>query len=213
MTTTAPLSARYTEALTYAATLHRNQFRKGSSTPYLAHLLAVSSLVLEDGGTEDEAIAGLLHDAAEDQGREILPYLREVFGNVVHDIVEACSDALPTAGEEKPPWLERKTAYVAHLRAATEGTLRVSAADKLHNARTTLTDLRTTDGWPPSNMCVHRNLWYYAALDQTFRARIPASRSATELAMAVDELHALTGCERMPVSPAPAACDCGGDRS
>jgi (p)ppGpp synthase/HD superfamily hydrolase len=207
-----PLSARFSEALTYAATLHRHQKRKGIGTPYLAHLLAVSSLVLEDGGTEDEAIGGLLHDAAEDQGREILPYLREVFGDVVHDIVKECSDALPKAGEEKPLWLERKTAYVAHLRGAGLSTLRVSAADKLHNARSTVADLRTTGGWPPSNTCVHRNLWYYAALEQAFRERLPDSRTVTELSLAVDELYRLTPGvgPRGAVGPGPDGCDCTG---
>jgi (p)ppGpp synthase/HD superfamily hydrolase len=205
-----PLSARFSEALTYAATLHRQQARKGSGTPYLAHLMAVSSLVLEDGGTEDEAIGGLLHDAAEDQGREILTYLREVFGDVVDDIVKECSDALPAAGEEKPLWLERKTAYVMHLRDAGLSTVRVSAADKLHNVRSTLADLRTTGGWPPSNTCVHRNLWYYAALEQAFRERLPDSRTLAELSLAVDDLYRLTpgAGSRKAVGHEPDGCDC-----
>jgi (p)ppGpp synthase/HD superfamily hydrolase len=210
VTATAPLSARYSEALTYAATLHRTQVRKGGRTPYLAHLLAVSSLVLEDGGTEDEAIAALLHDSAEDQGREILPYLRAIFGDVVHEIVEACSDALPAAGEQKPPWLERKTAYVAHLRSASPSTLRVSAADKLHNARSTVADLRQAGSWPPSNTCLHRNLWYYSALEQAFRELLPDSRTVWELGLAVDELHALSGAARTEPGPAPEPCGCPG---
>lgn len=155
-----PLSPRFTEALTYAATLHRNQPRKGTQVPYLAHLLAVSSLVLEDGGSEEEAIAGLLHDAAEDCGREVLPYIEQVFGTPVAAIVRACSDDLPEAGAEKRPWPARKADYIAHLAEADDAVVRVSAADKLHNARATAADLSRT-GWPKSKACHHQNLWYW----------------------------------------------------
>ena len=208
-----PLSARFTEALTFAATLHRDQARKDpSGTPYLAHLLAVSSLVLEDGGTEDEAIGGLLHDAAEDQGREILPYLRQVFGPSVHDIVEACSDALPEAGTAKPPWGERKRDYIAHLAAASDSALRVSAADKLHNARSTVVDLRTAGSWPRSKACAHQNLWYYASLHRAFSERLPSSRSVTELGLTIDEMFELTpGTDRAAMKGmGPSPCDCAG---
>lgn len=186
-----PLSARYTEALTYAATLHRDQPRKGTQVPYLAHLLAVSSLVLEDGGSEDEAIAGLLHDAAEDCGREVLPYIEDIFGTPVADIVRACSDDLPEAGAEKRPWPERKADYIGHLAEADEAVVRVSAADKLHNARATAADLSRT-GWPKSKACHHQNLWYYEALTQIVTRRLPGSRTAELLAATVDDLFRLT---------------------
>lgn len=183
------LTARFTEALTFAAALHREQRRKDpAGTPYLAHLMAVSSLVLEDGGTEDEAIGGLLHDAAEDQGREVLPYVRQVFGSTVHDIVEGCSDALPEAGAEKPSWVTRKRDYIAHLADAGESVLRVSAADKLHNSRSSLVDLRTAGSWPRSKACVHQSLWYYTSLHRAFAAKLPTSRSVVELNRVVEGL-------------------------
>lgn len=205
-----PLSARYTEALTYAATLHRNQPRKGTQVPYLAHLLAVSSLVLEDGGSEDEAIAGLLHDAPEDQGREILLYIRRVFGAKVEGIVEGCSDDLPEAGAEKRPWALRKSGYLMHLRGADDSVLRVSAADKAHNAKATVIDIPRT-GWPPSNVCLHSNLWWYDALERVISERLPGSRCAESLSRSVDQMFALTPeVTRSEVSGGwPPNCGCG----
>lgn len=185
-----PLGPRYSEALVYAATLHRDQVRKGTRVAYISHLLAVSSLVLEDGGGENEAIGGLLHDAAEDQGREILTYIRQVFGEGVATIVEGCSDDLPEAGAEKRSWDERKVEYIAHLATAPEAVVRVSAADKLHNARATATDLQRT-GWPKSNVCLHKNLWYYDAVDRVVSERLPGGRTADCLAATVAELFAL----------------------
>jgi len=134
------LDARFSEALAYAAQVHRNHWRKGTETPYLAHLLAVSAIVLEDGGSQDEAIAALLHDAVEDRGGE--PRLRDIrrlFGDDVARIVEACSD---TVSEEKETWLYRKQHYVAAIADKPPGALRVSAADKVHNARAILHDYR-----------------------------------------------------------------------
>lgn len=93
-----PLSPLYDEALTWAASLHRDQLRKNTRGAYIAHLVAVSSLVLEDGGTETEAIAGLLHDAIEDCGAQVEPILRQRFGDGVVDIVVECSDAAPVGG-------------------------------------------------------------------------------------------------------------------
>jgi (p)ppGpp synthase/HD superfamily hydrolase len=137
-----PLDPIYTEALTWAATLHRSQMRKNTEVPYFAHLIVVSSLVLEDGGTQTEAIAGLLHDAVEDRGIEIAPYLEKLFGDEVLQIVMECIDAKPRAGEEKELWAVRKQKYVDHLGGASLSALRVSAADKLHIARATIGDLR-----------------------------------------------------------------------
>ena len=107
------LSARFEDALAYAAHLHAGQPRKDTAIPYVAHLLAVCSLVLEDGGDEDEAIAALLHDGPEDAGgHETLEEIRRRFGDRVADIVADCSDTFETP---KPPWRERKEAYLAHL--------------------------------------------------------------------------------------------------
>jgi GTP pyrophosphokinase len=135
-----PLSAKFHEALAYASELHAAQLRKGTRIPYISHLLAVTSIVLEAGGTEDEAIAAVLHDGPEDQGGiETLNEIRRRFGDNVASIVEGCSDTFDTP---KPPWEERKRAYREHLAAAGRSTLLVSAADKLHNSRATLRDLR-----------------------------------------------------------------------
>ena len=135
-----PVSQRFHDALSYASTLHRTQGRKGTTIPYIAHLLAVASIVMEAGGSEDEAIAALLHDGPEDQGGEkTLADIRKRFGNTVADIVSNCSD---TFEDPKPAWAERKRKYIEHLRSADFGTLLVSCADKLHNARATLRDLR-----------------------------------------------------------------------
>src|SRR5579863_10171673 len=134
------LTPRFEEALVCATQLHAEQTRKGTTIPYIAHLLAVTSIVLENGGNEDEAIAALLHDAIEDQGGAATrEEIRRRFGNIVVTIGDGCTDAevLP-----KPPWRARKEAYIAHLRHASSSVLLVSAADKLHNARTVLADYR-----------------------------------------------------------------------
>lgn len=191
-----PLSPLYDEALTLAASLHRDQLRKNTKVAYIAHLVAVSSLVLEDGGTETEAIAGLLHDAIEDCGAQVKPVLRQRFGDAVVDIVVECSDAAPVDGEPKPPWTARKQAYVDHFRTtATESAMRVSAADKLHNARATLSDLRESDPrgiWMPHNACHHQSLWYYQAISDVISRRLPKSRTGVELVKVVAELYAQT---------------------
>lgn len=137
------LSKTFDEALRYASDVHRTQMRKATDTPYVSHLLAVAAMVLEHRGNEIEAISALLHDAPEDQGgRKRLDDIRTRFGNDVADIVEALSDALAEDPSRKPEWRERKADYHAHLRKCTDSSvLLVSAADKLHNARTTLNDI------------------------------------------------------------------------
>lgn len=139
---TTQLTERYTDAVAYAATAHAAQRRKGTDIPYISHLLAVSGSVLEAGGDEDQAIAGLLHDVVEDQGG--LPRAEAVrarFGDRVADIVLGCSDSMSEDAEAKAPYVERKAAHIAHLRDASDDVLLVTAADKLHNARAIHTDL------------------------------------------------------------------------
>jgi (p)ppGpp synthase/HD superfamily hydrolase len=159
------LTDRYTQALTYAAEVHADQVRKGPyGIPYISHLLSASSLVLEAGGSEDEAIAALLHDAAEDQGGE--PRLRDIekhFGATVAGIVRECSDSLTEDPDAKEDWLVRKTRYLEHLKTATPSALLVTAADKTHNARSILTDLQLDgleylDNFTASE---DQTLWYY----------------------------------------------------
>jgi (p)ppGpp synthase/HD superfamily hydrolase len=182
-----PLTARFHRALVYAARVHARQFRKGTSRPYIGHLLGVTSIVLTHGGDEDEAIAALLHDAVEDQGGT--PRLREIrrkFGGHVARIVEGCTDS---DVEPKPPWLERKTEYLRHLRRADASVRLVSAADKLYNARETLEDLRTHREalWKRFKGGKQGTLWYYCEVGKILRRKGPRELAA-ELDRVVLEL-------------------------
>lgn len=186
------LGERFEQALRFAAATHRSQVRKGSGIPYVGHLLGVCSLVIEDGGDENEAIAALLHDAAEDQGGEtMLAEIRTRFGDQVATIVAACSDTFETP---KPPWRERKQSYIAHLDGEPESVLRVSLADKLFNARAILRDylLSGDDVWSRFKAGRDGQLWYYRKLADCFAERLPG-RMAVELAEVVDELERVTG--------------------
>ena len=163
------LSSRFTEALMYATELHSNQVRKGSGVPYIAHLLGVTSIALEYGANEDEAIAALLHDAIEDQGGEATrAEIRRRFGDIVTEIVDGCTDAETIP---KPPWRERKEAYIAHIFNASSSELLVSCADKLHNARSILNDYRVLGEvvWERFKGGKEGTLWYYRSLVEAFR--------------------------------------------
>lgn len=187
---TPSLGPRFTKALGLAYELHAGQTRKGSGVPYFGHLLGVTSIVIEVGSSEDEAIAALLHDAAEDQGgRETIERIRAEFGDDVAEVVESCSDSL---GDPKPPWTERKRAYLEHLEEASASALKVSLADKLHNARTIVVDYRDVgeELWERFNADRDQVLSYYRALAATF-SRLTPGALATELAVTVGELDAL----------------------
>ena len=186
-TWTSPLRwKRLADATALALQIHADQLRKGTETPYVSHLLAVAGIVLEHGGDEDQAIAGLLHDAIEDGGAEWEPIIAERFGPRVAGIVRACTDAdtLP-----KPPWRTRKEAYLAHLETEDRDALLVSAADKLHNARAILADLRTHGPavFERFRAGQEGTLWYYGALAEAFARRLPGpltdelQRTTTEL--------------------------------
>lgn len=184
------LTERFEEALQLAARLHARQQRKGTDVPYVSHLLAVASLVLEDGGDEDQAIAALLHDAVEDQGgRPTLERIRERFGERVARIVDGCTDA---ETEPKAAWLARKERYVARLRHAPEEVRRVSAADKVHNARAILADLRRHGDSVWSRFSADRDgvLWYYRSLVSAFN-ETGTGFLAEELERVVAELERL----------------------
>jgi (p)ppGpp synthase/HD superfamily hydrolase len=184
------LTPRFTEAFAYAAALHARQVRKGARVPYLSHLMSVAALVLEDGGDEDEAIAGLLHDAVEDQGG--MPTLEEIrrrFGERVARIVLGCTDS---DTEPKPPWRGRKELYLAHLPQAEADVRRVSSADKLHNARSILTDYRVVGEavWSRFTGGKDGTLWYYRSLINAFRAA-GGGRLVEELDLTVGEIERL----------------------
>jgi (p)ppGpp synthase/HD superfamily hydrolase len=182
------LSTRFEDALVYATRLHATQTRKGTDIPYISHLLAVASLVLEAGGTEDEAIAALLHDGPEDQGGlKVLKEIRDRFGVPVGKIVASCSD---TFADIKPAWLQRKQAYLDHLRDAAPSVRLVSCADKLHNARAILADYRRHGEalWTRFNAGRDDILWYYGELARIFAEQGP-DQLAAELALVVEQLH------------------------
>lgn len=167
------LSNRFEEALIFATRLHARQQRKGTATPYIAHLLAVASIVLENGGNEDEAIAALLHDSIEDQGCSV-EELRTLFGEAVVAIVVGCTDTLfaSEATSRKSSWRVRKEAYIAHIQEAAPSIRLVSAADKLHNARSLLYDYRQIGEalWQRFNAGQEGVLWYYRSLVEAFKA-------------------------------------------
>lgn len=189
------LSERLNEATVYALRLHAAQVRKGTPIPYAAHLFAVCALVLEDGGDEDEAIAALLHDAVEDQGGQAtLAAIRERFGGRVAAIVWGCTDA---DVQPKPPWRARKEAYVAHLDEADASVRRVSLADKLHNARAIVADVRRHAPalWTRFTGGRDGTLWYYRALADAF-LRLGCGDNAHELARVVAEMERLAAAEK-----------------
>ncbi len=166
-----PSSPQFAAALIYANEIHAQQRRKGTNIPYITHLLAVAAIVGENGGSERAVIAALLHDAVEDQGGEArLHDIQTRFGEAVATIVRGCTDTLITP---KPPWRARKEQYLAHLAAATPEILLVSVADKLHNARAILADLRAAGAttWARFNGGREGTLWYYRALVQIYTAR------------------------------------------
>ncbi len=192
------LTERFDQAFAYARNLHKEQLRKRTKVPYVAHLLAVSALVLEDGGDEDQAIAALLHDAVEDQGGlETLDEIRSLFGDRVAGIVKACSDSL---GPPRPPWRERKERYLEHLRQAGPDVQRVSRADKLNNARGILRDLTRIgdEVWERFSGGKDGVLWYYRALVEILKAGEPSPLvdEFTQVVAQIEQLASETGGEK-----------------
>lgn len=196
------LTRRFTDAVDYARIAHAPQFRKGSGIPYIYHLLGVASLVLEYGGSEDQAIAGLLHDVLEDCGAGHEGAIRAQFGLVVGDIVKACTDGsveskahAQRSGSALDHWRERKLAYLEHLKHVPDSILLVSGCDKLHNARAILGDLEN----PEVGVAVFARftakrdgtLGYYQSLSEILSARkAPMARALDDT---VARMHQLAG--------------------
>ena len=184
------MTDRFAKAMTFAADLHRNQVRKGSGVPYIAHLMSVAALALEHSANEDEAIAALLHDAIEDQGGDVTRQeIRSRFGNAVTEIVNGLTDS---DVQPKPPWRERKEVYIAHLGSASPSVLLISVCDKLHNATSILRDYRRIgeDLWSRFRGGKEGTLWYYRALVTTYQRCYP-SPLVEELDKVVTELETL----------------------
>lgn len=183
-------------AARYAEAAHRDDLRKGSGIPYVSHLWGVAANVLDHGGDDVQVASALLHDVVEDHGgTERLADVRERFGPDVAAIVEALSDSVvdTTTGGAKPPWAERKVAYVRHLATVGKGVALVSASDKLHNLRAILADYRDVgpDLW--ERFSTHDpadHLWYYRSLVSALADNVPP-RLRDELQRTFDDLMAL----------------------
>lgn len=185
------LSSRFEQAMSYAFNIHSGQLRKATSIPYISHLLAVAGLILEHGGDEDEAIAGLLHDAVEDAGGQ--PRLEDIrvrFGDHVAEIVLGCTD---TDTIPKPPWRARKDAYIKHLHQVSPSARFVSCCDKLHNSRTIVSDLYQfgDEVWKKFTGQRDGTLWYYLALLAEYQRLGVRPPLVDELARTVQTMHTL----------------------
>jgi (p)ppGpp synthase/HD superfamily hydrolase len=196
------LTARFTRAVDYARQVHIS-YRKGTRVPYMAHLLGVASLVMRESGhidfpvTEDMVIAALLHDAVEDEGG--LPRLRDIeanFGREVAKIVEGCTDSFEEDSSKKLEWEVRKKSYIDRLRKEPEGTLLVSAADKLYNARAILEDYRKIGAaiWSRFKRGRKEQLWYFGELSKVYEER-GSNRLTEELKRVIGELKRLSAGE------------------
>lgn len=182
------LTEKFETALIYATRLHANQYRKVSNTPYISHLLSVAALVLEAGGTEEEAIAGLLHDSIEDQGgKQTREEIRQLFGEQIVTIIDGCTEC---DTHPKPPWQERKNKYLENIRQASPSIQKVSLADKLHNARSLLSDWQQHGDiiWQQFKAGKTSTLWFYQQLLQVYQAN-GSSAMVEEFAHIVHNLH------------------------
>lgn len=192
------LGQKFDDALVLVSELHRDQVRKDAPIPYISHLMAVAGIVLEANAyhrmdnLEDVAIGALLHDSIEDQGHKIgLDEIRERFGETVHRIVLECTDAVVTEeGQEKPPWKERKTAYLAKISSKSRETLLVSCADKLHNARCIMFDYDRMGNeiWDRFSAPRHEIVWYYTSLAEEFERAWPENPLLSDFHVVVERM-------------------------
>jgi GTP pyrophosphokinase len=189
-------------AFDFAAREHQHQIRKSTDIPYISHLMSVAALVLENGGDEDQAIAGLLHDVIEDaEPPSRIPEIRsdigKLFGPKVLATVEACTDGEPDAAGIKPPWRPRKEAYIKSLESKSDDMLLVSCCDKLHNARAILSDLKTvgTRVFDRFTASQEDTIWYYTSLSNLFLNKLKNTKgaiAARELIDTVTEIKKLS---------------------
>jgi (p)ppGpp synthase/HD superfamily hydrolase len=184
--------SKLSNALALAVQAHEGQVRKSTTIPYISHPMAVASIALEFGASENQAIAALLHDAIEDGGNKYANIIKAQFGDHVHDLVQGCTDGTLDHSGQKAPWIERKTSYLKHLQEASDEVLLVSCSDKLHNARAIVADL-INDG--PSvferfSSSPEQTLWYYRQLATIFNNRkVPPAKA---LESAVSQMEALS---------------------
>jgi len=188
------LTSRFIEALNYANKWHSDQTRKASRIAYISHPVSVAGLIIEAGGTEDEVIAGLLHDVPEDCGGE--PRLKEIkrkFGENVAEIVRACSDSLVEVGAKKDPWKKRKEDHLAKLWNSDDSVLLVTAADKAHNASAIVTDLRHQGDvvWKRFNASRDDIIWYYDEVLKILSAHGENSRLISQLRQSILDMKGI----------------------
>ena len=189
-------------AFDFAAREHQHQIRKTTDIPYISHLMSVAALVFENGGDENQAIAGLLHDVIEDAEPpsripEIRSDINKLFGSKVLEIVEACTDGEPDATGLKPPWKPRKEAYIKSLESKSDDMLLVSCCDKLHNARAILSDLKTVGSsvFDRFTASKEETIWYYTSLSSLFTSKLKNTNgaiAARELMDTVAEIKRLS---------------------
>lgn len=191
--------SRFERALVVAARVHKDQIRKGSKVPYISHLVAVASLVRAAGGDDETTVAALLHDSIEDQGVDAAD-IEEFFGSRVRSIVEGCTDVIdPTEERGNADTWARKQRYLEHLRVEeSRDVLRVALADKLHNARETLTDyeLFGDEVWERFNVGKDGQLRYYGGLSKAFAGKMKGDRQLDEFSAVVSRLTELSGDDR-----------------
>ena len=180
------LGASYSEALLRAKFLYDGRTRRGSKVPYLSHLLAVSALVLDDGGSEDEAIAALFHDVLEDHGFAELEWIVKHFGDEAASIAVGCAD--PEVSDTST-WRQMKEEYLRSLETAGPRVRRVALAEKLENANHIFRSRKVRGEAFWAEMQVDRDelLWYFQELADFFVSERPGHMAA-ELARVVDEL-------------------------
>jgi (p)ppGpp synthase/HD superfamily hydrolase len=197
MSSAAGLTSRFQDALDLAFRLHGHATRKASKVPVMAHLLGVCALVQQDGGSEDEAIAALLHDVLEDEpGHITRDDLRQRFGERVMAIIDAATDTpRDYRGGPKPPWRQRKEAYLAHARTADPALLRVTIADKVDNLRAMIRDYRRVGNalWWRFHAGRDEQLWYFRACMEAYRAAGCKGELMDELRCLLEQLTSLTG--------------------
>ena len=185
------ITPRFSRALSLAIEAHDGDFRKGTTIPYISHPLAVASIALEYGADEDQAIAALLHDAIEDGGKKYAQLIEEQFGQRVLYLVEGCTDGVPDAHGRKTDWYERKRSYLEHLKQAHDDVLLISGADKLHNARAIVSDLKSVGQIVFERFSTKQDgtLWYYESLSDIFEARkVPMAKPIREAVKKIFEL-------------------------
>ena len=184
---------RFTSAVDFAGKQHAFQTRKSTHIPYICHPLGVASLVIEAGGDEDQAIGALLHDIAEDCGGEYqLTRIEEMFGERIAAMVRGCSDSLTAEFDIKPAWEVRKEQHLAHLRNASDDVLLVTAADKVHNARSIVTDLQIEGDavWDRFNAERHQIIWYYNSVFEILKSKEITPMLLNPLATAIAAFNA-----------------------